>query len=49
MKKILLFTITMIFFIILIGEPTEINAKIIILKGISLLWFWIISKIASKE
>ena len=49
MRRLILFIITFIFFIILIGEPTELNAKIIILKGISLLWFCIISKIASKE
>lgn len=49
MKKIILFITTFIFFIILIGEPNEINAKIIILKSISLLWFYIISLIARKE
>lgn len=49
MKRLILFIITFIFFIILIGEPNEINAKMIVLKSISLLWFYIISLIARKE
>lgn len=49
MRRLILFIITFIFFIILIGEPNEINAKIIILKSISLLWFYIISLISRKE
>lgn len=49
MKRLILSIITFIFFIILIGEPTEINTKIIILKSISLLWFYIISLITRKE
>ena len=49
MKRLILFIITFIFFIILIGDPIEINAKMIVLKSISLLWFYIISIIARKE
>ena len=49
MKRLILFIITFIFFIILIGDPIEINAKMIVLKLISLLWFYIISIKARKE
>lgn len=44
MKKAILFILSFIAFIILIGETEEIALKIILLKVISLAWLWLIAK-----
>ena len=45
MKKIFLFILSIISIIILLAEPEAITLKIIFLKGISLLYFYIIVKV----
>ena len=44
MKKILITIISIISFIILIGEVNKITISIILLKAVSLLWLWIVAK-----
>ena len=44
MKKVILSIISLIAFIIVIGEPEEITIGIVALKFLSLAWLWIIVK-----
>jgi len=44
MKKILITIISMLAFIILIGEVNKITLSIILLKAVSLLWLWLVAK-----
>lgn len=49
MKRLVIFIITFIAFIILISESEIINFTYILLKVISLFWLWIISKISNRK
>lgn len=44
MKKVILIIITLIAFIILIGEIEELTFSVVVLKFLSLAWLWLISK-----
>lgn len=44
MKKAILSIISILSFLYLIGEPEEINIKIVVLKFLSLTWLWLIAK-----
>lgn len=44
MKKFITVMISIIAFLYLIGEAEEISFITIILKGISLMWLWLVAK-----
>lgn len=44
MKKFIILMISIIAFLYLIGEAEEISFITIILKGVSLMWLWVVAK-----
>lgn len=44
MKKVILTIISLIAFLLLIGEVEELTFSIIIIKVLSLAWLWLIAK-----
>lgn len=43
-KNFIIVIITMLAFIVVVGEPEEIPIKIVALKLLSLAWLWIVAK-----
>ena len=43
-KNFIIVTITMLAFIVVVGEPEEITIKIVALKFLSLGWLWLVAK-----
>ena len=43
-KNFIIVIITMLAFLVVVGDPEEITIKIVALKFLSLAWLWIVAK-----